>query len=346
MTETKRYDYLDIAKGLGILAVVWAHIMLVGWSHKVIYAFHMPLFFFISGMLFGRKKYDSFLSFLRKRAKRLLLPYALYSVATWGIWALFRFLRHDQVDSYWNPLLQTLIAQGSGEFMVHNSALWFVPCLFVVELMYWGLSKLKDWQTILACFTLAGLSFLFGHLWGSAYWFMLPYNFDAALIALPFYSVGNLVIKHHPHTEIVGFVNNHRFWSWSVFVLLTVVLVAGALSFGECSMGSSSYQCNGGIFLIRAFVGCFAVILFSILISPKYGQVAAMRPLIWYGRNSLDVMCLHIPAKGVVMIFIAKFLSTDVDYLSSHWGGAIAAFVVTMIGVSAVIQFINRYIRK
>ena len=71
-----------------------------------------------------------------------------------------------------------------------------------------------------------------------------------------------------------------------------------------------------------------------------------MRPLIWYGRNSLDVMCLHIPAKGVVMIFIAKFLSTDVDYLSSHWGGAIAAFVVTMIGVSAVIQFINRYIRK
>ena len=42
MTETKRYDYLDITKGLGILAVVWAHIMLVGWSHKVIYAFHMP----------------------------------------------------------------------------------------------------------------------------------------------------------------------------------------------------------------------------------------------------------------------------------------------------------------
>ena len=52
-----RYNYIDISKGIGILMVVWAHILLVGVSHSMIYAFHMPLFFFISGFLFNKEKY-------------------------------------------------------------------------------------------------------------------------------------------------------------------------------------------------------------------------------------------------------------------------------------------------
>ena len=295
MTETKRYDYLDIAKGLGILAVVWAHIMLVGWSHKVIYAFHMPLFFFISGMLFRREKYSSFGQFVRKRAKRLLVPYLVYSIVTWGIWAAFRWVRHDPVDSYLAPLLQTIIAQGSGAFMVHNSALWFVPCLFVVELMYWGLSAFKVWTNVLVCFLLAGLSFLFGHLWGNAYWHLLPFNFDAALIALPFYSVGNALIQYYPHKILVDCVSNHRWLSSGVLVIGTVALAIVSLFFGECSMGSSSYQCNGAIFIVRAFLGCAMMILFSLLISTSNATKTLHQPFIWFGKNSLDVMCLHIP---------------------------------------------------
>ena len=74
-----RYDYIDISKGIGILMVVWAHIMLAGWTHQMFYAFHMPLFFLLSGMLFRRDKYTSFSSFLAHRAKRLLIPYFIYS---------------------------------------------------------------------------------------------------------------------------------------------------------------------------------------------------------------------------------------------------------------------------
>lgn len=62
----QRYEYIDIAKGIGILLVVWAHILLVGVSHRVIYAFHMPLFFMISGMLFRREKYNNFCDFLKQ----------------------------------------------------------------------------------------------------------------------------------------------------------------------------------------------------------------------------------------------------------------------------------------
>ena len=136
-----RYEFIDIAKGVGILAVVWAHILLVGWTHEIIYAFHMPLFFFISGFLFNVNKYSSFQTFLVKRFKRLIITYFIYSFVTWGIWFIFRYVRHDLVKSYWMPLLQTFIAQGSGSYLVHNSALWFIPCLLAVEIMFFFISR-------------------------------------------------------------------------------------------------------------------------------------------------------------------------------------------------------------
>lgn len=39
----KRLDYMDIAKGIGIIAVVWAHSN--GPLSDYMYQFHMPLFF-------------------------------------------------------------------------------------------------------------------------------------------------------------------------------------------------------------------------------------------------------------------------------------------------------------
>ena len=136
-----RFDYIDIAKGLGILAVVWAHIMLVGWSHEIIYAFHMSFFFFVAGMLFKREKYTSFGNFIKKRSKRLLVPYFIYAVASYALWAGLKYLSHEPLESILKPLPQIFIAQGSGRFMMFNSALCFISCLFVVEIIYFFKTK-------------------------------------------------------------------------------------------------------------------------------------------------------------------------------------------------------------
>lgn len=84
-----RLSYIDTAKGLGMLLVLWAHIMLGGWTNSFIYAFHMPLFFFLSGMMFRREKYRGFKQFFVKRVKTLLIPYVFYSFASWIVWALY-----------------------------------------------------------------------------------------------------------------------------------------------------------------------------------------------------------------------------------------------------------------
>ena len=347
---TTRYDFLDIAKGLGILAVVWAHIMLVGWSHRLCYAFHMPVFFLMAGMLFRKDKYKTFVEFVRKRAKRLFVPYLLYSLATWVLWVAFRLVRGDSVASYWMPLLQTFIAQGSGAYIVHNSALWFIPCLFAVEIMYFFVGRLKAGFALLVSFALAALSFVLGHRFGKTWWFMLPWNFDAALIAMPFYCVGNVFVIRFPLEKTVSYVHEHKWGAFGLWVLLTVLLVFGTMKFGTCSMGSSSYNCSGWIFILRAFVGCGALLVFSLLLSVSLKNCRihqkAMTGIKWLGQNSLDVMCTHIPIKGLFVILVAALWHVSQDAVSSTMSLSLVVFAATMLVVVLVVFFVNYFFRN
>ncbi len=348
----QRYCYIDIAKGLGILLVVWGHIMLTGFTHQFIYAFHMPLFFMLSGMMFQRNKYKNLFDFIRKRAKRLLLPYLVYSVVTWVIWALFRLIRNDEVVSYLNPLLQTVLAKGSGEFMVHNSALWFIPCLFATEIVYFLICKFKNAYVLVISLLFTVLSFVLGYYFDGDWWFLLPWNFDAALIALTFFCIGNLFVKYYSHEQIIEYAENYKVILYVTSALFFALLYYGVVFFGECSMGSSSYHCSGLIFIVRAIVGCFFMLLFSLIISQIYGKNQHCKYPVnyikWLGVNSLDVMCLHIPIKGVFVLIIAALLHTQTDVVSSCSLYSLCAFIPTVIVVSIAIivfRFIERKIK-
>ncbi len=67
---------LDVARGIGILLVVLGHNAVFRESshglYEAIYLFHMPLFFFLSGVTF---RLTSPGETVRKRARALLVPY-------------------------------------------------------------------------------------------------------------------------------------------------------------------------------------------------------------------------------------------------------------------------------
>jgi len=56
------YESLTIVKGIAILLIVWGHFIPESsphyWQliHDILYTFHVPVFFFISGYLFGISK--------------------------------------------------------------------------------------------------------------------------------------------------------------------------------------------------------------------------------------------------------------------------------------------------
>lgn len=80
--KNMRIEWVDIAKGIGMLLVVWAHIHDTGDLCTVIYSFHMPLFFVLSGYLFKTDKYNGIWEFLMKKKKSLIMPYLMLSFIT------------------------------------------------------------------------------------------------------------------------------------------------------------------------------------------------------------------------------------------------------------------------
>ena len=141
--EKKRVLWLDIAKALGILVVLLVH---TGKSFGPVSffggMFYMPIFFILAGMTFRYKPEERFGSFVKKKAKRLLVPYFGYNLFLF----LFFFLKNDllagqvSAESFF-PLLGILYSRNclfpmdspaNVYFMqILNAPTWFLTGMFV-----------------------------------------------------------------------------------------------------------------------------------------------------------------------------------------------------------------------
>ena len=64
MYNKSRIEYIDIAKGIGILLMVIGHMVSIFPIRQFIFQFHMPMFLIFSGFLFNDKKWGG-----RKRSR-------------------------------------------------------------------------------------------------------------------------------------------------------------------------------------------------------------------------------------------------------------------------------------
>ena len=138
-------DYVVLANGLAILLVVIGHVLMKvgdspaysdvgpwnGWAVSVIYSFHMPLFFLLSGLLAalpGAKLHGAnppFGTMLRDRARRILLPYLTLSLV--HVPARVVFYEHLPLSAV-PRALPTILYAPTGH-------LWFVYVLFLLFLL-------------------------------------------------------------------------------------------------------------------------------------------------------------------------------------------------------------------
>jgi len=135
----KRRKLIDIAKGLGIAMVVLGHngsiLFPIGnVFYRIIFSFHIPLFFFLSGAVFSTSY--NLKTLIQKRCRGLLLPY----FATAFFFISFNFILNSKFSiQFIIFILKTSIyASGLNLFW---SPLWFLPCLFLTQLLFFILNK-------------------------------------------------------------------------------------------------------------------------------------------------------------------------------------------------------------
>ncbi len=131
--QTNKMNFISWAKCIAILLVVLGHFLPAGDPFKVvIYNFHVPVFFVISGFLFrtGNQK-PRFDKYVWSKVKRLVIPYLFFFIIS----LVWYNTRYDVTGSRFTDYLKLFVFHEG--MTIWNAALWFIPTMLMVSLVFY-----------------------------------------------------------------------------------------------------------------------------------------------------------------------------------------------------------------
>lgn len=276
-----REKWIDIAKGLGLIFVLIGHTKLYICA-SVVYIFHMPLFFFLSGYVFSGEKHDA-KDFIKKKLVSLMLPYYVLGLLVLLANTLLNMYYVDFRMKYLMRITDEkykIITYITGE---RFGTLWYIATLFWLNILLLILIKIfkSNYKIIaVAVITMAVIAFVYYGLGGGA----LYMNIDACFAMMPFYYAGYMANKCGIfHKEY--FVKHSKKW---LIGSILVGAIAGAVNFVYMGGHVDIYFNNYGLIPVM-FIGSFAGIVAIICISFKLKS----RFLEYIGCNSMLIYALH-----------------------------------------------------
>ena len=122
--DIRRYDEIDIMKGLGIILIILGHLEPSTYLMRFVYSFHLFVFFTCSGFVGTRYLTRGFRSIICNNIKRLLIPYIVWNILSQTVDIMCGTINTVQAI---NNIL--FLNANCG----WNAALWFLASLFWID---------------------------------------------------------------------------------------------------------------------------------------------------------------------------------------------------------------------
>ena len=340
----KRLGYFDTVKGIGILLVVLGHATFV--NERIltfICAFHMPLFFIVSGMLIAYKDEQSasFKDIFYRKLKSIIIPYLCFSICYTVIDILSVYFNQISL----NDLKINLICTGS---FAGSGPLWFLPTLFICEMIFHVLLKKAGVRSgIMISLIISLTGFVIWRFFEPFYtaskpdltkYFLLNFVFIIirSMVCLVFLSLSYVLFKLVSTDDNV--LSNRSVQAISGIALLASCAVLSA-SNTNIDIHNMDYG-NIAMFLINAFCGSIGLIL----ICRSLPELRVLNILRFWGKNSLIIMATHL---NFYILFLGNVIAYKINPYITHAKEYVLLFnimLVTMIVETLLIFLINRYV--
>ncbi len=158
-----RTDWVDYAKGIGIILVVYGHLLSSGYhagleipqhffelSDSMVYTFHMPLFFLLAGLFVERSlQKRGAREYLKDKLLQIAYPYFLWSILQISVEVLFS--RQTQMGANIFDIF-AIVYRPWGQF-------WFIYALLVMHIVFTLLNSMGKFSPPLLA--LLGLALFF-----------------------------------------------------------------------------------------------------------------------------------------------------------------------------------------
>ena len=279
-----RVRSIDIARGIAMIAIVLGHLG-NRQINRVVFTFHVPIFFLISGYC-TRVDGVGLTAFIRKKARTLLVPYAVCCAGIVLIAALMAKAGGENVRA---AIKQWLLAgaYGSGNSYTEPFPIPQIGAIWFLWAMFWGslilrltlpLKPLWRWAAILAAF-LAGLITA-----RRLFWFPLSVQTGgcAALymaLGCDLRRYGGALRRLPKAARIAGIAL--AFAAWALFIRNFRSFWLVRLDLGR-----------GAIDIVGSLCACGCVMLIARWLDRHAGPPAAL--LARLGRDSILMLWVHI----------------------------------------------------
>lgn len=280
---TDRISYIDLAKGIAILSMVLCHVCAVPYVYAWIYSFHMPIFFMISGILHSNKKVFDKQSFDKnfiRKLKTIIWPYLTFSVIY-----IYLSIAKDALERNIDANFIWIIKQTVYNFVFGYHALWFLPAMFIANMLFNIFHSLsKNWiRLLIDGILLIGTSILAQHV---AYKDHTPviYSiifFNRALIGYLFIELGYYLIN------VIDAIKKN----YLKFVIAILCLGIDAYT-ALLNIPDLHYSLIGNplLYYFNAIIGSLGILLLCNWID----RIIDFQLLKYYGKHSLIVLLTHI----------------------------------------------------
>lgn len=268
--SNNRIEWLDTAKGIGVVLVILGHL----WYsckypivNRFIYSFHMPMFFTLSGFVKKNNKDVKKGEAIKKLLWRLLIPAYL------GIILLlpFYFNNVNQIDI---KTFLKLVFYLNGE-LPYNLPCWFFIVLFEVKLI----------DLFIGVFDKTIIKSLYGVLFFGAAWILyvkpiyVPFGLNRCVMALAFFYFGSVL------SDLYKKIDNKIVMSL-VGIVSCVIFTFAALHNDKVTM-YGWYLGKYWLFVLSGISGTIALCLVSMLVS-KYEKIFKS-----IAKKSVIIVCTH-----------------------------------------------------
>lgn len=314
--QTSSYNVtFGVLSALAILMIVAGHlgydILTVGGLFPY-YSFHVPLFLFISGYFYREEEEDTPFVYLKKKAKRLLLPYfiwnVVYGVIAWALRAFGGFSMGEAIS------LKTLFLSPflNGYQFIYHYAAWFVPVLFLIEVMNLCMRLLlkrlhchSEWLILLGTVAVGMLVVQFaieGRVWGL---YKTP---GRILFLYPCFQMGQFYKKK---LEARDRLANLPYFAIVIGVQVLLHLCCNGLAYSSVWVTGFA---NGPLIPYVTVVSGIAFWLrVARILAPLQNPEGGF--LVYLGRNTYAVMMHHVMAFMLVKMILAG-IALHTEYLA------------------------------
>ena len=313
MSNSRRILFLDYARVLTAFLVVYAHIYSVTSQVRLyIYAFHMPLFFIISGFLHSPRTTNKELI---KYFRILFIPILFFIL--YGVIVSLVFF-NGNIINFTSKIIENVSLHGD---VPGNGTVWFLFALLNIKLMMFFYLKVFEKRTIYV--RLLFFFIVFGFFFGIRLLFGPPINpffLKQSFMAFPLYFIGYNARKLYDKKSLRIPDNYSNLLIALVLLVLCVLItkVNGRVSMIGFSFGHSVFPLNILLFYTNGIVGSLMIICISLVFKRE-------NKIITLTANSLiSILGFQVP-----LMCVFHYFETGGNYLVS----AMVSIFVIMICV-------------